>query len=136
MRVALQISTGLLLEMQSHAAVGTLQANAGVSFPGIAVDDIEEREVDAAQFAQILTNQPAPVPEQASSGDFVHALHDLGWLPAVEAAVAGAGPLAQALWRHASTFERHHPLVLEIAEAIGKTDADLDTLFRKTREYR
>lgn len=79
---------------------------------------------------------PAPsVPLTASAGDFVHALFDLGWLPNVKTAVGSVGGLAEELWNHSATYERKHPLVLQIAAAIGKTSDDLDMLFFKTLEY-
>jgi len=82
------------------------------------------------------------VPEFARSGDFFHALIDLGWYDQIDAAinsmVAANHPdakLAKVLWDKASRFERSHPLLIQIATAIGKTSDDLDALFRKTLEY-
>ena len=83
--------------------------------------------VDASRYA--------PVPQVATSGDFVAALSDLGWYADVDAAANAAGGKALALWKHASAFESNHPMVISIAQAIGKTDADLDELFRKTTTY-
>jgi hypothetical protein len=89
---------------------------------------------DGQNFTPILP-PPVPVPATAQSGDFVAALCDLGWYDQVEAAASAAGGKALALWRHASTFERYNPILIALGRAIGKTDADLDALFRKTREY-
>ena len=75
------------------------------------------------------------VPQTASAGDFVSALMDLGWYDAVDAAAKAAGGRALILWNRAATFERQHPIVRAIAQAIGKTEADLDTLFIKTATY-
>lgn len=75
------------------------------------------------------------VPAVAMSGDFKHALFDLGWYDAVNAAATSSGGLALILWTGASQFERAHPLVLQIAAVIGKTSDDLDELFRKTQTY-
>ena len=47
----------------------------------------------------------------------------------------GAGGRAKVLWDGAPKFERHHPLVNQIATAIGKTQADLDDLFIKSATY-
>jgi hypothetical protein len=56
-----------------------------------------------------------------------------GKLAAVNAAVAampGAqGDAARVEWDYRPTIERHHPLVLALAPALGWTDADLDALF-------
>lgn len=83
-----------------------------------------------------------PVPEFARSGDFFHALIDLGWYDQIDAVINGMvaanhpdARLAKVLWDKASRFERHHPLLIQIAQAIGKTSDDLDNLFRKTLEY-
>lgn len=100
--------------------------------PGYAEEALEDAAGElAAWFAEVRD----PVPATATSGDFVAALCDLGWYGQVEAAATAAGGKALALWRHASVFERHNPILIALAAAIGKTDADLDMLFRKTREY-
>lgn len=100
--------------------------------PGYADEAMDEAAPELAAFLYAARN---PVPATAQSGDFVAALCDLGWYAQVEAAAVAAGGKALALWRHAATFERHNPILIAMAQAIGKTDADLDTLFRKTREY-
>jgi hypothetical protein len=82
-------------------------------------------EVAAWEAARAEAMKPKHVP----AGDFVAALYQLGWLEDVKAAVAAAGGLAAELWAHASSFERNHPLVAQIATAIGKSQADLDSLF-------
>lgn len=73
--------------------------------------------------------QPVIIPSVVPAGDFVVALHQLGWIDDVKAAVAQAGAMAEDLWMHASTFERGHPMLLQVAQAIGKTSDDLDRLF-------
>lgn len=75
------------------------------------------------------------VPREASSGDFKNALLDLGWYADVDAAVAIARGRAAIMWASASVYRRDSPLVAQIAAAIGKTEADIDTLFKKTRDY-
>lgn len=82
-----------------------------------------------------LARQADPVPEVVPSGDFIRALHELGWIGDVKAAVVQASPLAQDLWAHASNFERNHELVIQIATAIGKDSEDLDELFRLAATY-
>ena len=76
-----------------------------------------------------------PVPATASSGNFIRALHELEWIGAVKVAVAQVDGLAEDLWLHAAEFERRHPMVLQIAQAIGKTSDDLDELFRLSASY-
>jgi hypothetical protein len=95
-----------------------------------------DRAATDAEIAAWQTARENAVPLTAPSGDFKHALFDLGWYDAVNAAAIAAGGLALILWNGASIFERNHPLVLEIATAIGKTSDDLDVLFRKTTSYR
>ena len=76
-----------------------------------------------------------PVPDEASSGNFVRALHELGWIGQVKAAVAQSDPLTQDLWFHAAKFGRYEPRIIQIAAALGKTDSDLDQLFRLAHTY-
>ena len=78
---------------------------------------------------------PADVPSRVAAGDFIRALYELGWIADVKAAVSQASPLAQDLWAHASSFERYHPLVIQIATAINKNSDDLDELFRLAATY-
>ena len=100
--------------------------------PGYAEEALDETVPDLAFFLDAARN---PVPATATSGDFVAALCDLGWYAQVEAAATVAGGKALALWKHAATFERYNPILIALGQAIGKSDADLDMLFRKTREY-
>jgi hypothetical protein len=58
------------------------------------------------------------------------ALNGLGLLAAVDAAVAQADPLTQRLWARAPFFPRSDTLVFGIAQALGKTETDLDNIFR------
>lgn len=100
--------------------------------PGYAEEALDDATPELSAWWKAIRN---PVPATASSGDFVSALIDLGWYNQVEAAAVAGGGRALALWRHASIFERQNPILIAMAQAIGKTDADLDALFRKTREY-
>jgi hypothetical protein len=120
---------------------GTIAMAGNYPQPGYAeeaLDDATNAEI-VAFFARAAI---PPVPEFARSGDFFHALIDLGWYDAAKAVVdslaasgTADGKLAKVLWDHASRFERHHPIVLAVAQAIGKTSADLDALFLKTLDY-
>lgn len=84
----------------------------------------------------------ALVPLSATSGDFMRALIELDWYDAAKTAVdklaaggAKEGKLARVLWDRASIFRRDDPMVASIAAGIGKTDADLDALYRLTATY-
>lgn len=90
----------------------------------------------------VISTTPAPVPETVSAGDFMRAMLELGWydaadaaITALEAAVPAQGKLARVLWSRASKFERNHPMVIQIATAIGKNSADLDDLFNLAATY-
>lgn len=94
-----------------------------------------EEALDDAASPELRALLGPAVPAAASSGDFVAALVDLDWYDDVDAAATRAGGKALALWRHANSFERYHPIVRGIAAAIGKTEADLDALFIKSATY-
>lgn len=93
------------------------------------------RELAGTPIATFLEAARNSVPQTASAGDFIRALYEFGWLEDVKKAVAAADGLAAELWARSATFERGHALVLQIARAIGKTEADLDALFRKAGTY-
>ena len=99
---------------------------------GYATEALDDGAGELAAWFDAARN---PVPATATSGDLVSALIDLGWYDSVDAAATAAGGRALALWRHASIFERYNPILIGMGRAIGKTDADLDMLFRKTRGY-
>lgn len=100
--------------------------------PGYAEEALDDTAPELTAWWEAARD---PVPATASSGDFVSALIDFGWYNQVDAVATASGGRALALWRHASIFERYNPLLIGMAAAIGKTEADLDALFRKTREY-
>jgi hypothetical protein len=51
-------------------------------------------------------------------------------LPAVEAALADADPIARLAWSEAVEFRRDSPTIISLCAAIGLTDEQLDDLFR------
>jgi len=58
------------------------------------------------------------------------ALEAAGLTAAVEAAIA-AGPAAlRIMWEDSQTFHRHHPMVIGVQQALGKSDAELDALWQ------
>lgn len=72
----------------------------------------------------------APVPAEVGSGQLIQALHELNLLAVVDAAVAAADELTRRLWASGRIFPRQDPLVIAIASALGKNDAELDDIFR------
>lgn len=74
------------------------------------------------------------VPVSVSKAQFRLALLAEGLLDDVEAFVMAANDPALTInWRDRSDFERHHPLVVATATALGKTEAELDALFVAAR---
>jgi hypothetical protein len=79
---------------------------------------------------------PAPVvrvPEEVTMGQARLALHDMGKLQAVEAALASmpepARTRAKIEWDYRPTVRRDSPLVLQLGGALGLDAAALDDLF-------
>jgi hypothetical protein len=67
---------------------------------------------------------------EVTAGQLIRVLAELGLLASVDAAVSGADALTQRLWARASIFPRNDPLVLAIAQALGKSAVDLDDVSR------
>ncbi len=70
-----------------------------------------------------------PVPASVTRGQFKLALLQMDLLDDVEAAIALADRATQINYAERLDFERHHPLVITMAAALGKTDAEVDALF-------
>lgn len=60
--MAVQKSTGKILEMQSHARAGTLIGNAAAA--GYDAGDVEEREVTDAEYAELAAAAAASLPRR------------------------------------------------------------------------
>ena len=77
------------------------------------------------------TLPPAPVvvPHSVTSAQAIRALYAAGKLVQVQSVVAAADPLTQALWSHASEFDRNDPVITSLATQIGWASSDLDALF-------
>lgn len=58
------------------------------------------------------------------------ALNETGLRQYVEEAVEAADVTVQDGWRYATEFRRTDPLVIGMGQALGKTDSELDELFR------
>ena len=61
------------------------------------------------------------------------ALLQAGLLPAVEAAMPEADPIARLAWDEAVEFRRLSPTIATLAASLGLSDTDLDALFRAAR---
>lgn len=109
---------------------GTL---AGIRWDTPGVTPPTQAEVDAE-----IARQANPVPPTVTSGSFIRAAHELDWLDGIEASVAAIGQqnsLVPLLWVRASQFERNHPFVAAVAQAMGKTREEVDELFRRAGGY-
>ena len=79
-----------------------------------------------------LTPPPAPppaIPQVVSRAQFILALLQLDLLDEVEAAIAQADRATQINYKERLEFERNYPLVTTMAQALGKTEAEIDGLF-------
>lgn len=74
-----------------------------------------------------------PVPADIHVAWLRAALAEAGTLSAINAAVASAGAVKQALWEYATTIRRNDPDVMAIAGALS---TDLDALFIRADEIR
>lgn len=82
---------------------------------------------------------PAPTPDDPPEpGPFVltcspwqirKALNATGLRAAVDSAVSGADQTTKDAWEFAQEFRRDNPLITAVANALGKTEAEIDDLF-------
>jgi len=74
-----------------------------------------------------------PVPDRIPMLNAHLVLIDVGWMDDVQTFLAGIpgpdGVKARAYFEQALTMERAHPLVAGFANALGKTDGEVDSLF-------
>ena len=77
-----------------------------------------------------MVNIPPLEFEPISRGQLRLALDAAGLTEAVDAAIA-AGPAAlRIMWEDSQTLHRHHPMVIGVQQALGKSDAELDALWQ------
>ena len=89
----------------------------------VAISTAEYEAIRVAQAA--VTVVPFTVtPFQAKA-----ALLGAGLLPAVEAAIAAASPIAQLAWSDATEFTRDSPTINSLAAQLGLSSAQVDALF-------
>lgn len=77
-----------------------------------------------------ITLPPAGVPQEVSPLQMRRALRALGLKPAIDAFVASKGDEAQEAWDYAVAIRRDDPLVELARAALGKSQAELDDIFR------
>lgn len=71
---------------------------------------------------------PTPIPT-ISAWQMRKALNATGLRDQIEAAVAGASRDVQDGWATAREFERNHLLIVQMASALGLSDAEVDAVF-------
>lgn len=78
-----------------------------------------------------LTSPPAQVatPVKVTPRQIRLALSQLGLRSAVEDYVAAADQAVKDSWEYTTEFDRNHPLIAAAAQALNKTDAEIDALF-------
>jgi hypothetical protein len=72
---------------------------------------------------------PPEVPFSVTPFQAKAAILQAGLLPAVEAALAAASPIAQLAWSDAVAFTRDSPTINSLAAQLGLTPAQVDDLF-------
>jgi hypothetical protein len=72
---------------------------------------------------------PPSVPFSVTPFQAKAALLGAGLLPAVEAAIAAASPIAQLAWSDATAFTRDSPTIAALSAQLGLTPAQVDELF-------
>ena len=71
-----------------------------------------------------------PAPSSVTPLQMRRALRQLNMRDAVEAAVAGADPDTKDAWEFATIIVRSDPIIAAMAAALGKTEQEVDDLFR------
>lgn len=86
-------------------------------------------EIAAAQAA--ASTLPNYVPQEVTRFKALAALHIAGLLATVEAMMADqtTDTLTVLAWKNAQEFKRHSPMVLNMAQALGLSDQQVDELF-------
>jgi len=71
---------------------------------------------------------PDPVPE-ISAWQMRKALTATGLRDQIEAAVEAAPQEIKDAWQYAATFDRHHPLIVQMVQLMGLSDEQVDAVF-------
>lgn len=85
-------------------------------------------EIDYAYPAALAAAQRASIPS-VSIRQMHTALHRVGLLAPIKAYIAASGDIELEIAFASPTFERSNALIDTMAQAMGKTDADVDAIF-------
>jgi hypothetical protein len=109
-------------------------------YAGDQMDELEaDLGADAATYADLIASTrarvppyippPPEIPFSVTPFQAKAALLGAGLLPAVEAAIAAASPIAQLAWLDATAFTRDSPTIAALSAQLGLTPAQVDALF-------
>lgn len=84
----------------------------------------------AAGHEPAIINVPPLHFDPISRAQLRLALDAAGLTAAVEAAIAGGPAALRIMWEDSQNYHRHHPMVLGVQQALGKSDAELDALWQ------
>lgn len=99
-----------------------------VTAPGL-VDAGGDTITGDIDWTAMIDDTAVAVPQEVSRFQARAALLLAGHMPAVEAAIAQADPLAQLAWADAQVFRRDSPTINALAAAIGMDATQIDALF-------
>jgi predicted lipid carrier protein YhbT len=94
-----------------------------------AVADASELAAGETFSATLPQSVSSDVPSAVYSWQMRRALSQQGLRDVVEAAVAQSSQDVQDMWQFTTEHHRDNPMVAQIAQAIGKTEDDIDALF-------
>ncbi|TPQ24945.1 hypothetical protein [Methylomonas koyamae] len=80
-------------------------------------------------WSETLPATDSQCPDSVWSWQFARALTQMGWRDQFEQLVAAADQDTRDMWQRSPTIERYSPFVLSIADQMGKTSADVDSVF-------
>jgi predicted alternative tryptophan synthase beta-subunit len=111
-----------------------------VTSEGRAVLSNEEESAYIAMLANAANLQIIRAREEMTVTRFqaLAAMHNTGLLTSVQAIIDApeTSALVKLAWDNAQTFERTSPSILAIAQVLGLTDEQLDTLFTQASQIK
>lgn len=125
-------------DLDTHAALSNalvaLRPGAQWVLRGTTLDDLEWLDTEQAiptqdEIDAKITELGKAPPPIVSPRQIRLALTQIGLRQHVEDYVDAQDITVQDSWHYTTEFERTNPLILACAQALGKSDADLDALF-------
>lgn len=117
--------------MYSLTATDIIRRDDGAFIPADSVNGDYQTYLAWVAAGNTPTPYTAPVviPFSVTPFQAKAALLVAGLLPAVEAAIAAAAPIAQLAWSDATAFTRDSPTIAALSAQLGLTSAQVDDLF-------